>query len=206
MGTKEPAAGEAISPISRRLLDKMYLSGDEDEVLNAAGQLDTRMQMKQARQQNAQLHSERQAQQATLVDLSAGINAMQATLDDTPAKVELVKLGDHVARLVQANQRSDGVVRKLEQSVSKLEAEADPGAPSGSGQVQVQLSRAQGRRGATGQQADLEEVKAHANLMSLAITDLQGRLGDETVKPLPDPKEDSNRRRLFGNFLSKASR
>ena len=227
MDITEPEADEVITPISRCLLDKMYRSGYEYEVLDAGERLDTRMQMKQAQQQNAQLlvrndqlqnttdqlhgevrhlHSERQAQQATLVDLSAGINAMQATLEDTPAKVELVKLGDHVARLVQANQRSDGVVRKLEQSLSKLEAEADPGAPPGSGQVQVQLSRAQGRRGVTGQQADLEEVKAHANLMSLAITDLQGRLGDETVKALPDPNDDSKRRQLFGKLPSKGSR
>jgi chromosome segregation ATPase len=227
MGITKPADDEVITPKTRRLLEKMYLSADEDEVLDAGERLDTRMQMKQARRQNAQLlvrndqlqnttdqlhgevrhlHSERQAQQATLVDLSAGINAMQATLEDTPAKVELVKLGDHVARLVQANQRSDGVVRKLEQSVSKLEAEADPGAPSGSGQVQVQLSRAQGRRDATGQQSEIEEMKAHANLMSLAITDLQGRHGDETVKALPAPNDDSKRRQLFGNFLSKAGR
>jgi hypothetical protein len=183
MAIPEPPLDEPVTPRTQRLLNTMYLSSDEEKVRDAGERLELRMELKQVRQQNAQLHTT--------------IEQMQA---HTPNP-------DGEQQRQQEAQRLQNEVRMLTNKVRTLEQETGVDTSSGGGLIAALMPRPGLSRLAPGQDIQTAEVNARVDDHAQRIDLLEGIAGIAQVpRPAPDTNEDNNRRRLFGNLWNREGR
>ena len=149
--------------------------------------------------------------QGAQASLKEDVNTLQVSLDDTPEKAAVAELGDQVAGLVQDKHRADADLRMLKKSVSKLKPDTDIDTSSDGPLAAALMPRAEPGQGqlAEGQniQIQIAELNARTNDHAQRLGVLQDDAGIAQMQPpAPNPNEDNNLRRLFGNLWNKEVR